>query len=169
MGVMTEHIDGETLDDYLLNRMAAAGVMGGQNSDGSQKNGFLHYKGGRPTGIYSLQRGGYVMFADDDWGKTLNGKLGSLPEGHAPWRALLMDAAKDGKLAVYFKNLSQSDTPGAGLAKKYLVRAREIGEKLVSDGVANSADDVNGVMMNGFYHLYGPINEHVDLMVDAVR
>jgi len=169
MNVMTEHIDGETLQDDLLDRMAAAGVMGGQNSDGSQKNGFLHYAGGRPTGIYSLERGGYVMFADDDWAKNLDAKLGAVPEGHAAWRALLMDAKKGEKLTAYFKNLAESDEPGANLAKAYLVRAREIGEKLVSDGVANSVDDVNGVMMNGFYHLYGPINEHVDRMVDAVR
>jgi 3-hydroxyacyl-CoA dehydrogenase len=169
MGVMTEHIDGETLQDDLLDRMAAAGVMGGQNHDGSQKNGFLHYEKGRPTGIYSLERGGYIMFADDDWAKALDDKLGSMPEGHAAWRALLMDAGKDEKLTAYFKNLAASDTPGANLAKAYLIRAKEIGEKLVSDGVANSADDVNGVMMNGFYHLYGPINEHVDQMVGAVR
>ncbi len=70
---------------------------------------------------------------------------------------------------AYFQNLSKSETPGAKLAKAYLVRAKEIGQKLVGDGVANSVDDVNGVMMNGFYHLYGPINEHADLMVDAVR
>lgn len=169
MGVMTEHIEGETLKDDLLDRMAAAGIMGGQNSDGSQKNGFLYYEKGRPAGIYSLERGGYVMFADDDWAKKLDAKLGVLPEGHSPWRALLMDAGKDEKLAAYFRNLATSDTPGASLARTYLVRAREIGEKLVADGVANSVDDVNGVMTNGFYHLYGPINEHVDLMVDAVR
>ena len=169
MGVMTEHIDGETLKDDLLERMAAAGVMGGQNHDGSQKNGFLCYEKGRPAGIYDLETGGYIMFADDDWAKNLDAKLGELPKGHAAWRALLMDRGKDEKLAAYFKNLAATDTPGANLAKAYLVRAREIGEKLVSDGVAKSADDVNGVMMNGFYHLYGPINEHVDLMVDAVR
>ncbi len=169
MNVMTEHIEGQTLDDDLLNRMAAAEVMGGQNSDGSQRNGFLHYEKGRPAGIYDLARGGYVMFAEDDWAKTLDEKLGALPDGHAPWRALLMDAKKDEKLTAYFKNLAGSDAPGAELARAYLIRAREIGETLVADGVANSADVVNGVMMNGFYHLYGPINEHVDLMADAVR
>jgi len=46
------------------------------------------------------------------------------------------------------------------LAKIYLHRSREIGEKLVKDGVANSAADVNSVLMNGFYHLYGPINDY---------
>jgi hypothetical protein len=29
----------------------------------------------------------------------------------------------------------------------------------VSDGVADSAGDVNGILTNGFFHLYGPINE----------
>jgi len=169
MNVMTEHIEGETLRDDLLNRMAEAGVMGGQHADGSQKNGFLTYEKGRPTGIYDIQKGGYVMFAEDGWAAGLDEKLGSLPDGHAAWRALLMDPKKNEKLEVYFANLAKSDTLGSNLAKAYLVRSRKIGEKLVSDGVANSADDVNGVMMNGFYHLYGPINKHVDLMVGAVR
>ena len=40
-------------------------------------------------------------------------------------------------------------------------RSKEVGEKLVADGVADRAEDVNGVLMNGFYHLYGPINEYV--------
>jgi 3-hydroxyacyl-CoA dehydrogenase len=169
MNVMTEHIESETLSDDLLDRMAAAGIMGGQHSDGSQKNGFLTYEKGRPAGIYDLERGGYVMFADGDWTAKLDAALGELPQGHAAWRALLSDAKKDEKLAAYFRNLAASETLGAKLAKSYLVRAKEIGDKLVSDGVANSADDLNGVMMNGFYHLYGPINEHADSMVDAVR
>jgi 3-hydroxyacyl-CoA dehydrogenase len=169
MNVMTQHIEGETLKDDLLDRMADAGVMGGQRSDGSQKDGFLKYEKGRPAGVYALAKGGYVMFAENEWAAKLDGKLGQLPEGHASWRALLTDPKKDEKLATYFRNLAESCTLGARLARKYLVRSKEIGEKLVSDGVAGSADDVNGVMINGFYHLYGPINEHADLMVDAVR
>lgn len=169
MRVMTEHIEGETLQDDLLDRMAETGVMGGQRADGSQKDGFLKYEKGRPAGIYDLEKKDYIMFAEGDWAAKLDEKLGPLPEGHAGWRALLMDPKKDEKLASYFRNLAESDTLGAELAKRYLVRSKEIGEKLVEDGVANSVDDVNGVMMNGFYHLYGPINEHVDLMVDAVR
>jgi hypothetical protein len=31
----------------------------------------------------------------------------------------------------------------------------------VSDGVAGSEDDVNAILMNGFYWLYGPINNYV--------
>ncbi len=169
MGVMTEHIDGETLDDDLLNRMAKAGIMGGQNSDGSQKNGFLKYEKGRPAGVYSLERGGYVMFAEDDWAKKLDDKLGALPDGHAPWRALLMDAGKDEKLAAYF-GASRSRTRRARASRGPISCARRRSARSSSRTASpNSVDDVNGVMTNGFYHLYGPINEHVDLMVDAVR
>ena len=38
--------------------------------------------------------------------------------------------------------------------------SKAIGEGLVSDGVANSPDDVNGVLTNGFFYLYGPINDY---------
>jgi 3-hydroxyacyl-CoA dehydrogenase len=168
MTVMTEHISGETLKDDLLERMADAGVMGGQFASGAQKDGVLKYEKGRPAGVYDLAKGGYALFAEGDWTKKLDEKLGAMPDGHAPWRALLMDAKKGEKLAAYFGNLATSDTFGAVLARAYLVRSQEIGSKLVEDGVANSEDDVNGVLVNGFYHLYGPINEYVDLMVDKV-
>ncbi len=168
MKVMTEHIEGETLADDLLDRMFDAGIKGGQLASGAQKDGILKYEKGRPVGVYDLAKGEYVMFADGDWAARLDRELGPLPEGHAPWRALLADSKRDEKLAVYFQNLAASDTLGARLARAYLVRSKEIAEKLVADGVANSADDVNGVLTNGFYHLYGPINEHVEAMMDKV-
>ncbi|MBD3347891.1 MAG: 3-hydroxyacyl-CoA dehydrogenase family protein [Candidatus Eisenbacteria bacterium] len=167
MQVMTEHIEGETLQDDLLDRMADAGVMGGQYSSGKQKDGILKYEKGRPVGIYDLDKGDYRLFEDGDWTKKVDQKLGEMPEGAASWRALLMDPKKDEKLATYFGNLAASDALGAELAKTYLVRSKEIGEKLVKGGVAESPDIVNGVMMNGFYHLYGPVNEYADLVVKA--
>lgn len=168
MGVMTEHIEGETLKDDLLDRMAEAGVMGGQFASGAQKDGILKYEKGRPAGVYDLGKGGYALLAEGGWAEKLDEKLGAIPSGHAPWRALLADPKKGEKLAAYFANLAGADTLGAELARAYLVRSQEIGQKLVADGVANSEDDVNGVLVNGFYHLYGPINEYVDLMVDKV-
>jgi 3-hydroxyacyl-CoA dehydrogenase len=168
MGVMTKHIEGETLKDDLLDRMAEAGVMGGQFASGAQKDGILKYEKGRPAGAYDLSKGDYRLFSEGDWTKKLDEKLGALPTGHAPWRALLMDPKKGDKLAAYFQSLATSDTFGAALAGAYLVRSQEIGQKLLADGVANSEDDVNGVLVNGFYHLYGPINEYVELMTDKV-
>ena len=168
MKVMTEHIAGETLKDDLLDRMAEAGVTGGQYASGAQKDGILKYEKGRPAGVHDLKKGGYVLFSEGDWTAKLDEKLGSVPPGHVPWRALLMDPKKKAKLATYFRSLAESDTLGAGLARAYLVKSQEIGTKLVADGVADSEDHVNGVITNGFYHLYGPINEYVELMVDKV-
>ena len=168
MNVMTEHIAGETLGDELLDRMAEAGISGGQRADGSQKDGVLKYDKGRPVGVYNLARKSYALFSDGDWAAAADEKLGELPAGHAPWRALLMDPKKDQKLADYLTSLASAGSRGAGLARSYLVRSKEIAEKLVADGVADSAEDVNGVLMNGFYHLYGPINVHVEAMTDKV-
>ena len=69
-----------------------------------------------------------------------------------------MDPQKGDKLAAYFKSLKGADTMGAKLARSYLKKSQEIAKKLVSDGVAASDADVNGVLESGFYHLYGPIN-----------
>ena len=64
-------------------------------------------------------------------------------------------------LDAYFSNLRESGTVGAQLAKTYMKRSKEIGKNLVGDGVAQSEEDVNSVLMNGFYWLYGPINDYI--------
>jgi len=48
---------------------------------------------------------------------------------------------------------------GATLAKIYNTRSNAIGRQLVETGVANNAEDVNTVMLTGFFHAYGPIND----------
>ena len=53
-------------------------------------------------------------------------------------------------------------TLGAELAKSYGRKAKEIGLELVKNGVAQKAEDVNTVMLTGFYHAYGPINSYFD-------
>ncbi len=60
----------------------------------------------------------------------------------------------------HFITLRSSDNEGSRLAMEYLKESKRIGEQLVSDNVALSPDDVNGVLTNGFFHLYGPINEY---------
>jgi hypothetical protein len=154
------YIKGEDLQDDLLASMAEKKVLGGQRADGSQKDGFLKYEKNRPAGVYDLKKGEYKMFDPDGWSGELDKKLGAYPKGTIPWRSLLMDPKRGEKLGVYFKNLSASDTLGARLAKAYLRRSKEIGEFLVKTGVAESDKDVNDILLNGFYHLYGPINDY---------
>jgi 3-hydroxyacyl-CoA dehydrogenase len=155
------YIKGEDLKDDLLAKMVEKKVLGGQHADGSQKDGFLKYEKGRPAGVYDLDKGKYRLFDPEGWSGEIDKKLGKYPEGTLPWRMLLLDPKKNEKLSVYFKNLKASDTLGAKLARAYLKKSKGIGEFLVESGVAKSAEDVNSVLLNGFYHLYGPINDYV--------
>jgi len=158
--VMNEYLE-ETLQDDLIDAMVERKVLGGQNADGSQKDGFLKYEKGRPAGIYDLETGEYKMLDPDGWSGELDARLGALPESHSPWKALLMDPGKQDKLAGYFTALKPLDTLGADLTKRYHQRSYEIGKALVADGVAANDDDVNGVLTSGFFHLYGPINDYL--------
>ena len=73
---------------------------------------------------------------------------------------MLRDPGKEHRLASHFSALRDSATEGAKLAIMYLQASKAIGESLVADGVANNPNDVNGVLTNGFFHLYGPINDY---------
>lgn len=159
LGVMQRFIEGEKLHSPLIDRLMASGVRGGQRADGSQKDGFLRYEKGI-SAVYDISAGQYRPL-DPSWTAPLDAKLGPLPDGYAPWRVLSKDPAKAAKLAAYFAKLRSMDTLGARLAINYLKRSKEIGQLLVASHVAASPDDVNGVLLNGFFHLYGPINDYV--------
>jgi 3-hydroxyacyl-CoA dehydrogenase len=158
LGVMNTYLPGQTLQSDFIDELVQKKVLGGQNHDGSQKDGILKYEKGRPVAVYELSKGEYVSFKD--LAEKADEELGALPDGYRPWKALLMDRGKNKVLDAHFAALRESGTEGAKLAMDYLEASKSIGEKLVADGVANNADDVNGVLTNGFYHLYGPINDY---------
>lgn len=158
---VNSYIEGENLKDDLLEKMVEKKVLGGQRVDGSQKDGFLKYDKGRPAGVYDLDSGTYKMFDPAGWTGELDKKIGKYPKGFYAWRQLLADPKREEKLKEYFKNLKASNSLGAKLALAYLKRSKEIGNQLVQSGVAKSAEDVNNVLLNGFYHIYGPINNYI--------
>lgn len=159
LAVMDRFVPGQNLHSELIDRLMGLGVRGGQNADGSQKDGFFQYARGAITAVYDPERKAYRPL-DPSWTGPLDAELGPLPAAHAPWKVLSRDRGKEQKLAAYFAALKGTDTLGARLALAYLKRSKEIGEYLLSSGVAHSADDVNGVLLNGFFHLYGPINAY---------
>ncbi|MGB9722176.1 MAG: 3-hydroxyacyl-CoA dehydrogenase family protein [bacterium] len=158
--VMRTHLGDGSLRHKLIDKMMKNGIRGGQYPDGSQKDGFLKYDKNRPVGIYDLKKGEYFIITDD-WKKKLDKQLGPLPEGFAPWKALLGDKNKEEKLRAHFSNLKKMNTMGAELALNYLKRTKEIAENLVKQNVASSPEDVNAVLTNGFYWIYGPINDYI--------
>lgn len=158
--VMRTHLGDKGLKNKLIDKMVKHGVLGGQYANGSQKDGFLKYEKNRPIGIYNFSKKDYFMLSDI-WKKKTDTRIGSLPDGFAPWKVLLMNPKRNDALKNHFDTLKKMDTLGAKLALDFLEKTKSIGEQLISNGVATSAENVNAVLTNGFYWLYGPINNYV--------
>ncbi len=157
--VMQPHMQVEKLHSSLLDELVLGGVKGGQFSDGSQKDGFLKYEKGKPVAVIDKSSGSYIDIATfrelaDTW-------LGDVPAEVLPWKTLVKVSDKDNILKPAFKALQVSPGKGAGLAIAFSHNSREIARKLVSDGVAHSEQDVNTVLLTGFFHAYGPINQYL--------
>lgn len=160
MKVMRPHVTDEVIHSPLLDTMMEIGVKGGQNHDGSQKDGFLKYEKGRVTAIWDLDKKQYVKV--DDIAAKCDEMLGALPKGHMPWKAVVGNPAKDQIFTDYFAAMKNESNMGSKLAYDYLKRSKQIGEKLVSDKVAFKPEDVNTVLLTGFFHAYGPINNYIN-------
>jgi len=156
LGVMNERLPGQGLHSPLVDRMVDMGIAGGQFADGSQKDGFLKYEKGRPAGVYDPDARAYVPLAEI--AARCDERLGPGPVSAKPWKGVIALADKAGYLDGYFRELRGMKTLGAELAVAYGRKAKEIGLGLVKDGVARREEDVNTVMLTGFYHAYGPIN-----------
>ncbi|MBE9492673.1 MAG: 3-hydroxyacyl-CoA dehydrogenase family protein [Bacteroidetes bacterium] len=158
MQVMNPYMRDEELHSPLLDKMINLDIKGGQHSDGSQKDGFLKYEKGKPVGIYSPEKKEYI--AIEDFKAQCDEKLGALPDSVVAWKSVVRMKNKDEVLKNYFDELNVLNALGADLATKYGKRSKEIGKKLVSDNVALNEEDVNTVLMTGFFHAYGPINNY---------
>ncbi len=159
MAVMNPHHKGENLHSDLLDKLFDQGVKGGQNPDGSQKDGILKYEKGRPIAIYDPEKKEYILISE--FNKKCDTLLGDMAPSYKTWKAINFSKNKVEMLTKYFKELSGMTTLGAILAKKYNARSNKIGKQLVSSGVANNNGDVNTVMLTGFFHAYGPINNYL--------
>lgn len=130
----------------LLSAYFSKGIKGGQNPDGSQRNGLLQYEKGMPTAVYDLETEKYQTCVLD---------LGPLPSGHIAWKQAQRDPKIAEKLDLYLAALFQSSSSGALLAQKFSLASARIAQNLVTSGVAKSLADVDQVLQLGFYHLYG--------------
>jgi 3-hydroxyacyl-CoA dehydrogenase len=157
--VMSKFIAGETLHADFVDMAMQKGVKGGQNSDGSQKNGLLSYDKGKVVGVYDFDKGAYVPV--EGLSAKVDAWLGVLPDSRPTWKAMSGDKKKGEKLAAWFKALGEGGATGAKVAVEYAKESKRIGLKLVSDNVARTPEDVNTVLLTGFFHVYGPINDYV--------
>ena len=158
MLVMKPRLNDKELHSDLIDKLNSLNVKGGQNSDGSQKNGILAYKKGRPVGIYDHERKNYVKIAD--FNDKVDDNLGSLPNSFITWKSVIGNKGKDKVLTKYFAELKTMDTLGSKLTKDFVLNSKNIGLKLVADKVTDKEEHVNTVMLTGFFHAYGPINNY---------
>lgn len=158
MNVMNPFQDDEDLHSSLLDKMIELEVKGGQNSNGSQKDGFLKYEKGKPVAIFDPEKKEYVEI--NSFNEKCDKIIGNIPDTKVSWKSIIRNRKKDEVLKDFFNTLKTMDTKGAKLAVKYGSRSKEIGKKLVADNVAHNEDDVNTVMLTGFFHAYGPVNEY---------
>lgn len=158
MNVMNDRINEETISSPLLDKLMELGAKGGQNPDGSQKNGFLRYDAGKISGVYDHESRSYTPVSGLK--EQAYVKLGSTPSYMPVWKEIIKDPEKGKKLEDYFIELSETDSPGANLAMEYGRNSKKIAEKLVSDKVALNDQDVNTILKRGFFHAYGPINNY---------
>jgi 3-hydroxyacyl-CoA dehydrogenase len=158
MSVMNPYLPDENLHSPLLDKLLSLGVRGGQFSDGSQKDGILKYEKGRPVAVYNPETKTYATISE--FQAAVDSKLGKMPDPPA-WKSVVGNKAKDEILTEYFGRLKPEISLGATLAKDYANRSCAIGKQLVSAGVALNENDVNTVLLTGFFHAYGPINNYL--------
>lgn len=157
LSVMTSYLK-KDLSSPLINLFMTAGIKGGQNPDGSQKNGFFQYEKHKISGYYSLVSKSYVPIPTMDFRKVATGVFAD----YSPWKEINLQVAnlKNDYFKNYFKALFASKEKNAQTACQYLNASRKIAEELVSSGVAAKMEDVNKVLMLGFQHAYGPGNNY---------
>ena len=158
--VMSSRFDDKSLHSALIDKLIKQGIKGGQNSDGSQKPGILLYEKGKPVAIYDPKKKDYDHI--ESFKTSVDAKLGKIPSSVKPWKEVIWNKKKDELLKTYFDELKSSNTMGAKLAKEYNNSSKNIGLNLVKNGIADNDDNVNTVMLTGFFHAYGPINTFLD-------
>jgi len=159
LGVMQSYMKDEILHNQSLDTMISMSIKGGQNSDGSQKDGFLKYEKGKPVAVFNIETKDYRPI--EEIKSKIDSVLGQLPDNLQAWKTVIGNKSKDSYLKEYFSSLKKSDTYGARIAIDYHMNSKKVAEKLVSSGVALNANDVNTVLMTGFFHAYGPINDFI--------
>ena len=158
LDVMAEYLEGESFAAEVFDQMLSQGIRGGQHVDGSQNDGFFRYEGRRIAAVYDPNEKRYETLGR--WSQHVDDELEPLTADGIAWRELRTDPNAAREVRDHFTWLAAMDHSGARLTVEFAGASRGIGEKLVADGVAPSAEAVNTVVTKGFAHLYGPLDEY---------
>lgn len=162
--IMSTYLPYELFQEALIDRLLGDNIFGGQDSNHQQKDGFFQYKNLLPSTIFSFDEWTYVPL-QESW----NQLLGALPKDHLPYAQLHKDPKRQEKLIRYFASLATHSTLGGEMARKFLLKSREIAVYLVDQKIAKNLQDVDTILVQGFAHLYGPSAEWIGLEVGVRR
>ncbi|MCU4173688.1 3-hydroxyacyl-CoA dehydrogenase family protein [Carboxylicivirga sp. N1Y90] len=157
MKVMNHYLEDELISP-LLNKLLSLGIKGGQNPDGTQKDGFFQYSEGDIVGIYDLESKSYI--STGDLMEEVKHFLAVKTEAYS-WKQLSQSKRAAKHLDNFFSELIKENSIGAKMACNYMRAMKDLGIQLQADGVCSSTEHVNTVMKNGFFHLYGPVNNYI--------
>ena len=93
---------------------------------------------------------------------VMDEKIGEIPDKAIVWKKVVRMKNKEEVLQKFYGDMKSLNTLGAELAIAYGKRSNAIGRALVNDNVAHNVEDVNTVLLTGFFHSYGPINNFFD-------
>lgn len=153
--IMSAYLPDRTIHEDLIDQMVAAKEIGGQTVDGSQKNGFFQYENHVITGVYSIEDKRYHALTEGSWYIEMDALLSKWAHEPLSWKSLQSDRERKAKISAFFESLFHATTLAANLATDYAVRSKQIAQNLVNDGIAENIEDVDAVLENGFFHLYG--------------
>jgi len=152
----------EDFSAEVLNRLIEITYKGGQYGDGSQKDGFFIYEQGKIKAVFDWKIKEHLEI-DFVQKELANIKFPELSEN---WKSLSRSKNLD-----YIKNTFESYLKSPNLTEnkaiEYINSSRRIAQDLVKNGVAEKIEDVNDVMTNGFFHLYGPASDLLDSIPEA--
>ncbi len=147
---INEHICSDLITDFLQNN-----IKGGQDKNGVQKNGIFNYENNNIIEIYDFSLKKYIEISSFE--NSIKHKIG-FKKQVVDWRSLLKNKDKEMIMNTHFSSLKASNSIIDTISIEYGNELCKIGENIISNGIANNSNDINEVMINGFAHLYGPIN-----------
>lgn len=142
--VMSTFLSDPKLEAPLIKKYVEYGVEGGQEGNGTQKNGIFSYKENKIEGTFSPK--GYQSFEEVSHPMPFD----------LSWKKIQKDPGLMDKIPAYFQALFEEKKSDNEIAKRFLIHSKKIEELLVKTHVARSLEDIGIVLKNGFYHLYAP-------------
>ncbi|MFA6916945.1 MAG: 3-hydroxyacyl-CoA dehydrogenase family protein [Parachlamydiales bacterium] len=154
----------------LISTLFEKNILGGVTPEGYQKDGIFKYNNkGLISAVYDTTTSSYINIQDPMILRAVQ-LLGSLPEGHQPWKVLIKKNSPQEFLRSYFEKIVASEAVGSKLALEYLKACRLNAELLVNSEIASSPEDINTVVKLGFHQVYGPMESFLDsLLVTKVE